>query len=210
MFEYIFRCYKTDICNQSFIDALKRMTWIDRVIFIGIIVLTLVGTGLTLSQNGWGLVIMFFVFISPPMITAYMNKYMLKNRHSKLDEYLQQKIAPLVKLLKGESYNLYNKKSLEWLIARCDELTEENSKSPFYSTMQSIMQSILPVITLILGALLAKMERQEILVATMVVIMIVLCLFIYTSVKDTFLGEDKRLAKELKTDLQYISTLLLK
>lgn len=205
MFEYIFRCYKTDICNKSFVDAIKKMTWIDRIIFIGVIVLTIVGTGLTISQNEWGIVILFFVFISPPMITAYMNKRLLKNRHSKLNEYLQQRIAPLTNLLTGENYNLYNKKSLEWLITRCDEITgDKMDKSPFYT----VIQSLLPVITLVFGALFAKMELQEMLVVAVCITIVVLCLYTYANVKDIFLGEDKRLARELKTDLQYISTTL--
>ncbi len=205
MFEYIFRCYKNDIC-QSFVDKLKKMACIDRIIFVTLIIITIVGASLVIIlQNVWGVAILLLFFISTPMITAYRNKRLQKNRHTELNEYMLKRITPLIKLLTGESYALYNKKSIGWLIERCDEMAEDKKdKSLFFS----VFQPLLPVITLLLGAFLAKMNLQEMMVVAIVIITILLYLYICANVEDIFLGEDKRLAGELKADLQYISTLL--
>ena len=204
MFEYVFRCYKAASYNETLLATLKKMTWTDRGIFAGVIVSAVIGLSLTISQNQWGVIILFLVFICPPVITAYTNNKMQNNRHEKLDEYLQNRIAPLTELLKGENYNCFNQKSVDWLIERCDDMASYTNKSP----LQGAVQPVLPFLTLALGALLAQMDSQTVIVIVVVLGVIVLCLYTYANIEDMFLGADKRLAKTLKTDLQYISTLL--
>jgi len=169
--------------------------------------LLVVGIVLTMILNFWELFILliFVMIFSIPAINAYENWKLLNTRHSKLNEYLQQRMTPLADLLKQKDLNLYNHKSIDWLIERCDDFSGNKTERP---PILSAFQSILPVITLVFGALLARMELQGLIIVVSCIFLLVLCVVLYLGMKDAFLGTDYRLARELKADLQYIRTLL--
>ena len=210
MFEYIFHSYK-NIYNNSITKAVKQSVWVELIAVIGIIILAILGIWFILARGNLantGITILFLCSFSPPILTAYSNRQLLKRRHSKLNEYFELRVNPLSDLLKGDGkdlYYLYNEKSLNFLVERCDDMTGDNVSE---LSLNENIKLALPVITLVFGALLGKAERQELLLIAGIAVLVFLYIFLYRYVKDIFLGEDKRIVRELKRDIQYIHILL--
>jgi hypothetical protein len=204
MFEYIFWTYKKDICGVVFTKSVKQMTWIERGVFAAIIILSFVAAWLIYLRGINIVTLLLSLFILPiiSLIPVYENR---RIRKARLDEYLQR-ILNIIDLLEGEGedYYLCNKKSIDWLIERCNKIIG----STIFEPLTTIAKPLLPIMMLAFGALLGESDKKELLIIASIIAVFVACFVIYAFFLEFIFGEDKRIAQKLKMDLEYISTLL--
>ena len=205
MFEYIFWAYKEDIYGSTFTKPVKpqRQKWIERGVLTVMTILSIIIAVVTYLRGMDVIIFTLILFILPmfALIPVYGNR---RIQLSKLDVYLQQRLPRLIGLLEGEEYDLKNKKSIDWLIECCSDVIGNTNNEP----LTAIAKPLIPIMMLAFGALLGKSDKQELMLITLVIAMLVFYILIYTFYLDYVLGGDKRIARRLIMDLKYIRTLL--
>lgn len=215
MFEFILREYKDTICNQSFVTAMKKLSALVRGLFFASLVLNFAGAILSFFGITWGLWLFCGGVVIIIVTVIYHEKSVAKQRKPILQEYLEKRIAPLTILLKNEHrsqgndaahYNLYNHESLEWLIIRCNRLVKPNESK----STAVFMKVAFPILTLIIGVMMRDVSLKISVAVFLVVVTFAVVVYVITEALDMLLGADKRIARELMLDLEYIQTLLSK
>jgi hypothetical protein len=204
MFESVFWEYKNDI-RKNF-PLRGENTIIDWVIF-GAIMLMGVGIPLLMHLSLWGWASFFTVImvLGIPPLDYYWKYKFIKTRHFKLNEFLEKRIVPIENLLNREDRNLYNEKSIDWLIECCDYFSGNKTESP---QVISSFKSLIPVFTLILGAVLARMEWQGLIAIGAVTYVCGMVTIAYVLVKNAIFSTNNQLIRDFKAELKYIRTLL--
>jgi len=206
MFEYIFQCYRAAILGKPLLKEMKRVTHAE--IGCVIVFVVMLFFAVFLSAKGhiqWGAVLLVICLVNVPLFFRIERWSRMRRRHDDFADYLQGRLMPLTQLLVGKNYDCYNAKSIDWLIVQCDEMLTTSDNRHF----RAISLYGIPPCMLALGALLGKLERPELYVAALASVVVVLCMLVYAVAKETFMGAEQRLARQLKADLGYIRTLLL-
>lgn len=215
MFEYILREYKESGGNQSFVAAMKKLSVRVRVLFFTSMALLFGGAVLSFLGIEIGLLLLAPAIIMIIVTVLYHEKKTSRQRETLLDDFLLKRIDPLIALLKNErrsgeinvaQYDLYNPESIEWLIKRCEKMLKPGEDR----SMAMFMKVAYPVVTLIIGAMLRDASIEIIAVVFLVVVTIIVVVYVLSEMLDMLLGTDKRIAKQLMQDLEYLQTVLPK
>lgn len=202
MFEYVFRCYKADICDKEIARNLKQMSWVVWGVSIAFICLFFF-LFYTLKKKMMipSIIVFIFICLADLLSDPYENNKKKKERHLELDIYLSETVTPLQNLLKSEPCNLYNNKGIDWLVSRCNEMIDGSRiKSPF----AQMSHFVLPFITLFLGAILVKMDSTGIAVIFLIVVFFYMVILLYQVLRTLLSGIETGFAERLLHDLEYI------
>ena len=151
-----------------------------------------------------------------PIIVACIDCYN-RNKHLNLmalenaSNYKSNRIKKLVDLCNNPTFNLYDKKGIDFLISMCNKkLNEETIASSFTKAASFFFNNLLyPVIAFIGGFVISKIDGiyYIINISIQLILLMIICFFLYMAVKpliDDHLHPNKEIIENLRDDLEYI------
>ena len=125
--------------------------------------------------------------------------------------YKSNRIKKLVDLCNNPTFNLYDKKGIDFLISMCNKkLNEETIASSFTKAASFFFNNLLyPVIAFIGGFVISKIDGiyYIINISIQLILVMIICFFLYMAVKpliDDHLHPNKEIIENLRDDLEYI------
>lgn len=202
MFYYFFLQYKKNIYKSP-----KRKILVKALIAFSLLILAIAVVAICIFLQkynlvfGCAIVVMILDCIYMVVYTAKVEKDDLENKAAL---YRENKIYPLIQLLQAQTYNLYSKEGIDWLLNCCKE---ETPKSFRFVSLQSI---VFPFITLAFGVIINKASLSEVISITISLIGLLLLVVIegkaIQPILDVIIYPDKIKYACLQKQLEYIRT----
>lgn len=212
MFQFFLSEYKKINSSQKKIH-IKLLTKCDIILIVTLIISSIV---LLVFQYFKIHFIASLLAIIMPIIVACIDCYN-RNKHLNLmalenaSNYKSNRIKKLVDLCNNPTFNLYNKKGIDFLISMCNKkLNEETIASSFTKAASFFFNKLLyPVIAFIGGFVISKIDDiyYIINISIQLILLMIICFFLYMAVKpliDDHLHPNKEIIENLRDDLEYI------
>lgn len=219
MFYYILEEYKNDIYQKS-LRNFKDFTIFEKVIIIAIFtcvfligLFTYLGLKMDLFRHfifqiGYG--IMYVVFLIVMMIFFIReSEYSKRTNLQSMKAYKEKKIDKLIDLLKKEQIEMYDNKSINWLIEMSDNYVSKHSKDNVFDSIKSyFIMIIYPIICATATIVARNLEVDDVVSIAILLVGVLTQLFaigfvVYPMVKN-FMNRNNIMAETFKEDLQYI------
>lgn len=212
MFQFFLSEYKKINSSPKKIH-IKLLTKCDIILIVTLIISSIV---LLVFQYFKIHFIASLLAIIMPIIVACIDCYN-RNKHLNLmalenaSNYKSNRIKKLVDLCNNPTFNLYDKKGIDFLISMCNKkLNEETIASSFTKAASFFFNSLLyPVIAFIGGFVISKIDGiyYIINISIQLILLMIICFFLYMAVKpliDDHLHPNKEIIENLRDDLEYI------
>lgn len=212
MFQFFLSEYKKINSSPKKIH-IKLLTKCDIILIVTLIISSIV---LLVFQYFKIHFIASLLAIIMPIIVACIDCYN-RNKHLNLmalenaSNYKSNRIKKLVDLCNNPTFNLYDKKGIDFLISMCNKkLNEETIASSFTKAASFFFNNLLyPVIAFIGGFVISKIDGiyYIINISIQLVLLMIICFFLYMAVKpliDDHLHPNKEIIENLRDDLEYI------
>lgn len=212
MFQFFLSEYKKINSSQKKIH-IKLLTKCDIILIVTLIISSIV---LLVFQYFKIHFIASLLAIIMPIIVACIDCYN-RNKHLNLmalenaSNYKSNRIKKLVDLCNNPTFNLYDKKGIDFLISMCNKkLNEETIASSFTKAASFFFNNLLyPVIAFIGGFVISKIDGiyYIINISIQLILLMIICFFLYMAVKpliDDHLHPNKEIIENLRDDLEYI------
>ena len=212
MFQFFLSEYKKINSSPKKIH-IKLLTKCDIILIVTLIISSIV---LLVFQYFKIHFIASLLAIIMPIIVACIDCYN-RNKHLNLmalenaSNYKSNRIKKLVDLCNNPTFNLYDKKGIDFLISMCNKkLNEETIASSFTKAASFFFNNLLyPVIAFIGGFVISKIDGiyYIINISIQLILLMIICFFLYMAVKpliDDHLLPNKEIIENLRDDLEYI------
>ena len=212
MFQFFLSEYKKINSSPKKIH-IKLLTKCDIILIVTLIISSIV---LLVFQYFKIHFIASLLAIIMPIIVACIDCYN-RNKHLNLmalenaSNYKSNRIKKLVDLCNNPTFNLYDKKGIDFLISMCNKkLNEETIASSFTKAASFFFNNLLyPVIAFIGGFVISKIDGiyYIINISIKLILLMIICFFLYMAVKpliDDHLHPNKEIIENLRDDLEYI------
>lgn len=212
MFQFFLSEYKKINSSPKKIH-IKLLTKCDIILIVTLIISSIV---LLVFQYFKIHFIASLLAIIMPIIVACIDCYN-RNKHLNLmalenaSNYKSNRIKKLVDLCNNPTFNLYDKKGIDFLISMCNKkLNEETIASSFTKVASFFFNNLLyPVIAFIGGFVISKIDGiyYIINISIQLILLMIICFFLYMAVKpliDDHLHPNKEIIENLRDDLEYI------
>lgn len=212
MFQFFLSEYKKINSSPKKIH-IKLLTKCDIILIVTLIISSIV---LLVFQYFKIHFIASLLAIIMPIIVACIDCYN-RNKHLNLmalenaSNYKSNRIKKLVDLCNNPTFNLYDKKGIDFLISICNKkLNEETIASSFTKAASFFFNNLLyPVIAFIGGFVISKIDGiyYIINISIQLILLMIICFFLYMAVKpliDDHLHPNKEIIENLRDDLEYI------
>lgn len=212
MFQFFLSEYKKINSSPKKIH-IKLLTKCDIILIVPLIISSIV---LLVFQYFKIHFIASLLAIIMPIIVACIDCYN-RNKHLNLmalenaSNYKSNRIKKLVDLCNNPTFNLYDKKGIDFLISMCNKkLNEETIASSFTKAASFFFNNLLyPVIAFIGGFVISKIDGiyYIINISIQLILLMIICFFLYMAVKpliDDHLHPNKEIIENLRDDLEYI------
>lgn len=212
MFQFFLSEYKKINSSPKKIH-IKLLTKCDIILIVTLIISSIV---LLVFQYFKIHFIASLLAIIMPIIVACIDCYN-RNKHLNLmalenaSNYKSNRIKKLVDLCNNPTFNLYDKKGIDFLISMCNKkLNEETIASSFTKAASFFFNNLLyPVIVFIGGFVISKIDGiyYIINISIQLILLMIICFFLYMAVKpliDDHLHPNKEIIENLRDDLEYI------
>ncbi|MFR1847993.1 hypothetical protein [Hominilimicola sp.] len=212
MFQFFLSEYKKINSSPKKIH-IKLLTKCDIILIVTLIISSIV---LLVFQYFKIHFIASLLAIIMPIIVACIDCYN-RNKHLNLmalenaSNYKSNRIKKLVDLCNNPTFNLYDKKGVDFLISMCNKkLNEETIASSFTKAASFFFNNLLyPVIAFIGGFVISKIDGiyYIINISIQLILLMIICFFLYMAVKpliDDHLHPNKEIIENLRDDLEYI------
>ena len=212
MFQFFLSEYKKINSSPKKIH-IKLLTKCDIILIVTLIISSIV---LLVFQYFKIHFIASLLAIIMPIIVACIDCYN-RNKHLNLmalenaSNYKSNRIKKLVDLCNNPTFNLYDKKGIDFLISMCNKkLNEETIASSFTKAASFFFNNLLyPVIAFIGGFVISKIDGiyYIINISIQLILLMIICFFLYMVVKpliDDHLHPNKEIIENLRDDLEYI------
>lgn len=212
MFQFFLSEYKKINSSPKKIH-IKLLTKCDIILIVTLIISSIV---LLVFQYFKIHFIASLLAIIMPIIVACIDCYN-RNKHLNLmalenaSNYKSNRIKKLVDLCNNPTFNLYDKKGIDFLISMCNKkLNEETIASSFTKAASFFFNNPLyPVIAFIGGFVISKIDGiyYIINISIQLILLMIICFFLYMAVKpliDDHLHPNKEIIENLRDDLEYI------
>ena len=212
MFQFFLSEYKKINSSPKKIH-IKLLTKCDIILIVTLIIYSIV---LLVFQYFKIHFIASLLAIIMPIIVACIDCYN-RNKHLNLmalenaSNYKSNRIKKLVDLCNNPTFNLYDKKGIDFLISMCNKkLNEETIASSFTKAASFFFNNLLyPVIAFIGGFVISKIDGiyYIINISIQLILLMIICFFLYMAVKpliDDHLHPNKEIIENLRDDLEYI------
>lgn len=212
MFQFFLSEYKKINSSPKKIH-IKLLTKCDIILIVTLIISSIV---LLVFQYFKIHFIASLLAIIMPIIVACIDCYN-RNKHLNLmalenaSNYKSNRIKKLVDLCNNPTFNLYDKKGIDFLISMCNKkLNEETIASSFTKAASFFFNNLLyPVIAFIGGFVISKIDGiyYIINISIQLILLMIICFFLYMAVKpliDDHLHPNKEIIENLCDDLEYI------
>lgn len=212
MFQFFLSEYKKINSSPKKIH-IKLLTKCDIILIVTLIISSIV---LLVFQYFKIHFIASLLAIIMPIIVACIDCYN-RNKHLNLmalenaSNYKSNRIKKLVDLCNNPTFNLYDKKGIDFLISMCNKkLNEETIASSFTKAASFFFNNLLyPVIAFIGGFAISKIDGiyYIINISIQLILLMIICFFLYMAVKpliDDHLHPNKEIIENLRDDLEYI------
>ena len=212
MFQFFLSEYKKINSSPKKIH-IKLLTKCDIILIVTLIISSIV---LLVFQYFKIHFIASLLAIIMPIIVACIDCYN-RNKHLNLmslenaSNYKSNRIKKLVDLCNNPTFNLYDKKGIDFLISMCNKkLNEETIASSFTKAASFFFNNLLyPVIAFIGGFVISKIDGiyYIINISIQLILLMIICFFLYMAVKpliDDHLHPNKEIIENLRDDLEYI------
>lgn len=212
MFQFFLSEYKKINSSPKKIH-IKLLTKCDIILIVTLIISSIV---LLVFQYFKIHFIASLLAIIMPIIVACIDCYN-RNKHLNLmalenaSNYKSNRIKKLVDLCNNPTFNLYDKKGIDFLISMCNKkLNEETIASSFTKAASFFFNNLLyPVIAFIGGFVISKIDviYYIINISIQLILLMIICFFLYMAVKpliDDHLHPNKEIIENLRDDLEYI------
>lgn len=211
MFYYILEEYMNSIYNNNNTRTFREFSITEKVMSfvlissgIGFLVFMLLNI---LYAYGISLIILIVDMI---FIIRYSDRRCKKSNLILVEEYKNNKLEKLTKLLKYKEWNLYNSKGIAWIIEMCNQkLSEEKTLLTYINPVKTFFGSIIyPIIAAVTAIVINDMDSVEVVRLAILVIGILVEIFaIGYMVLPLFEGvanKKKEIIKKLRDDLKYL------
>jgi len=211
MFEHFLRRYKYEIYAGK-LSNLKRLPWYE-----------LLAMAMTFASFAIAIVSIFSgatkaAFIGMMIAYILMVLYLiLDNRRIKIDRdnlltrYKENRLEPLISLLKSESFDLFSTQKIDWLLSCCNELLKPCEK-PSSGLSDYFLKYMFPFITMFFGFAIKLASLEDGLAVVAVICLVLLLAYwlqrMIAPIVDDFMNPDKYVLRFLKSELEYIKTML--
>lgn len=212
MFQFFLSEYKKINSSPKKIH-IKLLTKCDIILIVTLIISSIV---LLVFQYFKIHFIASLLAIIMPIIVACIDCYN-RNKHLNLmalenaSNYKSNRIKKLVDLCNNPTFNLYDKKGIDFLISMCNKkLNEETIASSFTKAASFFFNNLLyPLIAFIGGFVISKIDGiyYIINISIQLILLMIICFFLYMAVKpliDDHLHPNKEIIENLRDDLEYI------
>ena len=212
MFQFFLSEYKKINSSPKKIH-IKLLTKCDIILIVTLIISSIV---LLVFQYFKIHFIASLLAIIMPIIVACIDCYN-RNKHLNLmalenaSNYKSNRIKKLVDLCNNPTFNLYDKKGIDFLISMCNKkLNEETIASSFTKAASFFFNNLLyPVIAFIGGFVISKIDGiyYIINISIQLILLMIICFFLNMAVKpliDDHLHPIKEIIENLRDDLEYI------
>lgn len=212
MFQFFLSEYKKINSSPKKIH-IKLLTKCDIILIVTLIISSIV---LLVFQYFKIHFIASLLAIIMPIIVACIDCYN-RNKHLNLmalenaSNYKSNRIKKLVDLCNNPTFNLYDKKGIDFLISMCNKkLNEETIASSFTKAASFFFNNLLyPVIAFIGGFVISNIDGiyYIINISIQLILLMIICFFLYMAVKpliDDHLHPNKEIIENLRDDLEYI------
>lgn len=212
MFQFFLSEYKKINSSPKKIH-IKLLTKCDIILIVTLIISSIV---LLVFQYFKIHFIASLLAIIMPIIVACIDCYN-RNKHLNLmalenaSNYKSNRIKKLVDLCNNPTFNLYDKKGIDFLISMCNKkLNEETIASSFTKAASFFFNNLLyTVIAFIGGFVISKIDGiyYIINISIQLILLMIICFFLYMAVKpliDDHLHPNKEIIENLRDDLEYI------
>ena len=212
MFQFFLSEYKKINSSPKKIH-IKLLTKCDIILIVTLIISSIV---LLVFQYFKIHFIASLLAIIMPIIVACIDCYN-RNKHLNLmalenaSNYKSNRIKKLVDLCNNPTFNLYDKKGIDFRISMCNKkLNEETIASSFTKAASFFFNNLLyPVIAFIGGFVISKIDGiyYIINISIQLILLMIICFFLYMAVKpliDDHLHPNKEIIENLRDDLEYI------
>lgn len=212
MFQFFLSEYKKINSSPKKIH-IKLLTKCDIILIVTLIISSIV---LLVFQYFKIHFIASLLAIIMPIIVACIDCYN-RNKHLNLmalenaSNYKSNRIKKLVDLCNNPTFNLYDKKGIDFLISMCNKkLNEETIASSFTKAASFFFNNLLyPVIAFIGCFVISKIDGiyYIINISIQLILLMIICFFLYMAVKpliDDHLHPNKEIIENLRDDLEYI------
>ena len=212
MFQFFLSEYKKINSSPKKIH-IKLLTKCDIILIVTLIISSIV---LLVFQYFKIHFIASLLAIIMPIIVACIDCYN-RNKHLNLmalenaSNYKSNRIKKLVDLCNNPTFNLYDKKGIDFIISMCNKkLNEETIASSFTKAASFFFNNLLyPVIAFIGGFVISKIDGiyYIINISIQLILLMIICFFLYMAVKpliDDHLHPNKEIIENLRDDLEYI------
>ena len=212
MFQFFLSEYKKINSSPKKIH-IKLLTKCDIILIVTLIISSIVLLVLQYFKIHF---IASLLAIIMPIIVACIDCYN-RNKHLNLmalenaSNYKSNRIKKLVDLCNNPTFNLYDKKGIDFLISMCNKkLNEETIASSFTKAASFFFNNLLyPVIAFIGGFVISKIDGiyYIINISIQLILLMIICFFLYMAVKpliDDHLHPNKEIIENLRDDLEYI------
>ena len=212
MFQFFLSEYKKINSSPKKIH-IKLLTKCDIILIVTLIISSIV---LLVFQYFKIHFIASLLAIIMPIIVACIDCYN-RNKHLNLmalenaSNYKSNRVKKLVDLCNNPTFNLYDKKGIDFLISMCNKkLNEETIASSFTKAASFFFNNLLyPVIAFIGGFVISKIDGiyYIINISIQLILLMIICFFLYMAVKpliDDHLHPNKEIIENLRDDLEYI------
>lgn len=211
MFYHFFAAYKAEIPMYSW-STFKSIPLIERFLFFVMVIGSILLVIMTWLQNII-MAISSFICMMIALLGLYVADCSIRKKHYKilLERYKNQKLNPLIALLKRDEFNFYTKAKIEWLIKNCEvEISNNTYTSRGFSSF--FERFLFPMITLSIGFVGSSASLLD--TATIVVAICVFLLFLYfinsiiVPMAYEMFHPDREVLIFLKSELEYIKITL--
>lgn len=215
MFQFFLSEYKKINSSPKKIH-IKLLTKCDIILIVTLIISSIV---LLVFQYFKIHFIASLLAIIMPIIVACIDCYN-RNKHLNLmalenaSNYKSNRIKKLVDLCNNPTFNLYDKKGIDFLISMCNKkLNEETIASSFTKAasffFNNLLYPVIAVIAFIGGFVISKIDGiyYIINISIQLILLMIICFFLYMAVKpliDDHLHPNKEIIENLRDDLEYI------
>lgn len=210
MFYYILEEYKNDIYKKNNLRLFKELKWEEKIMLIALISSSIGFIGFILfGKIVLAAISVVILLIDIIVMMKYSDTHWKKTNMESMKNYKEEKIDGIIKLLKDERIDMYDEKSIKWLINTCNAICENTEKSKFLNPIKTFFSMIVyPIIAAVAAIVIKDMNPNEILKIATLVVGILTELFamfymIYPIV-DEHLNKKNKMIEIFKDDLEYI------
>lgn len=211
MIYYILEEYKNGIYKKNNMRLFKELKLEEKVMLI-LLISSIIGF---LGFILFGKIIVAAISVAVLIVdTIVIMKYAdthwgkFTNMDS-MEKYKEEKIDRIINLLKDERIDMYDKKSIKWLIRMCNVILKKSEKIIFLNPIKTFFSMIIyPIIAAVAAIVIKDMNPNDILkIATLVVgiLTVIFAMFfmIYPSI-DEYMNKKNKMIETFKDDLEYI------